>query len=64
MIVNFEFIFDVDFRIDFFGLFDLYIFIYTSVDLSIKWTVLKVDSVVEWIRLLRGIDWYSTDRVT
>ena len=36
----------------------------TSVDLSIKWTALEVDSVVEWIRLLRGIDWYSTDRVT
>ena len=39
-------------------------YIYTSVDLSIKWTALEVDSVVEWIRLLRGIDWYSTDRVT
>ena len=37
-------------------LIDIYIYIYTSVDLSIKWTMLKVDSVVEWIRLLRGID--------
>ena len=42
----------------------IYIYIYTSADLSIKWTALKVDSVVEWIRLLRGIDWYCTDRVT
>ena len=39
-------------------------YVCTSVDLSIKWTALEVDSVVEWIRLLRGIDWYSTDRVT
>ena len=36
---------------------------YTSMDLSIKLTGFKVDSIVEWIGLLREIDQYFTDRV-
>ena len=39
-------------------------YIDTSMDLTIKLIELKVDPIVEWIRLLRGIDQYCTDRIT
>ena len=42
----------------------IYVYINTSVDLSIKSTGLEVDSIVEWIRLLSGTDQYCSDRVT